>query len=259
MDLNLRAKTALITGGSRGIGLAAARALREEGCTVRLVARTQESLDQAKKLLGSAGQEVQAQACDLGQPNACERLQEISENIDILVNNAGAIPRGALIDVDSPSWRAAWDLKVFGYIDLSRMVYARMKMRQSGVIINIIGVGGERPSATYIAGSSANAALMAFTCALGGESVDFGVRVVGINPGMVATDRMVTLLKKDAERQLGDSTRWRELLRSRPFGRAAEPEEIASVVAFLASEKASYISGTVVTIDGGATTRQPPL
>src|SRR5690606_449637 len=116
---------------------------------------------------------------------------------DILVNCAGAIPRGRLNELDEARWRDAWELKLFGYINLSRSVYGRMAGRGSGVILNIIGVGGERPTAEYIAGSTANAALMAFTRALGGESVDHGVRVLGINPGLVATDRMVTLLSQD--------------------------------------------------------------
>jgi NAD(P)-dependent dehydrogenase (short-subunit alcohol dehydrogenase family) len=259
MDLNLRGKTALITGGSRGIGFAIARALSDEGCAVRLVGRSRATLEKAKAGLETDGRPASVHLCDLSAPGAHTRLAQAAEDVDILVNNAGAIPRGTVTEVDDPDWRAAWDLKVFGYINLTRMVYARMKERRRGVIVNVIGVGGERPTASYIAGGSANAALMAFTCALGGESVDHGVRVVGINPGLVATDRMVTLLQKDAEVQLGEAGRWRELLKTRPFGRAAEPEEIASVVAFMASDKASYVSGTIVTIDGGSTTRQLPL
>lgn len=259
MDLNLRGRTALITGGSRGIGLAIARALVEEGSNVRLVGRSIDALEAAKIKIDGGGGKASIHACDLSEPGAAKRLEQACEGIDILVNNAGAIPRGSVMEIDEEKWRTAWELKVFGYIDLTRMVYARMRERRRGVIINIIGVGGERPTGAYIAGSSANASLMAFTAALGGESVDFGVRVLGINPGLVATDRMVTLLRKDAQAQLGDPERWRELLRSRPFGRAAEPEEIAAVVAFLASDKASYVSGTIVTVDGGTTTRHPPL
>lgn len=259
MDLNLRGKVALITGGSRGIGFAVARALSDEGCAVRLVGRSHATLAAAKTALEERGARVSVLSCDLSERGALGALDSASADLDILVNNAGAIPRGTVTEVDDQKWREAWELKLFGYIGLTRNVYARMKARGRGVIVNIIGVGGERPTAPYIAGSSANAALMAFTRALGGESVDYGVRVVGVNPGMVATDRMMTLLKKDAQVQLGDSARWRELLKGRPFGRAAEPEEIASVVAFLASDKASYISGTILTVDGGATTRHAPL
>lgn len=259
MNLELRGKTALITGGSRGIGFAAAQALVNEGCEVRLLSRSTETLEVAREALAPAGVRVVTHACDLADPAALLGLGAIVEDVDILVNNAGAIPRGALTELDETTWRAAWDLKLFGYINLTRLVYSRMQARRRGVIVNVIGVGGERPTANYIAGSSANAALMAFTCALGGASVDHGIRVVGVNPGIVATDRMRELLMRDAEVRWGDPQRWRELLAQRPFGRAAEPSEVADVIAFLASERASYVSGTVVTIDGGATTRQTPL
>jgi len=259
MDLGLRDKVALITGGSRGIGFAAARALAEEGCEVRLVARSTQRLEQAKAELQRTGVRVSVQVCDVGDSAALQSLGALCEDIDILVNNAGAIPRGALTELSEAQWRGAWDLKLFGYINLTRIIYEDMKGRRRGVIVNVIGVGGERPTAAYIAGSSANAGLMAFTCALGGESVDFGVRVVGVNPGIVATDRMQTLLRRDAEQRFGDAERWRELLLQRPFGRAADPAEVGSVIAFLASDRASYVSGTVVTVDGGGTTRQAPL
>jgi NAD(P)-dependent dehydrogenase (short-subunit alcohol dehydrogenase family) len=259
MDLNLHGRKALITGGSRGIGLAIARALVQEGCAIRLASRDAESLDRASQTLVAIGGEVSTHVFDLTRTDDQSRLGEVADDVDILVNNAGAIPRGDLIAIDDSRWRDAWDLKVFGYINLTRAIYRRMKGRRSGVIINVIGVGGERPTSAYIAGSAGNAALMAFTCALGGESVDHGVRVLGVNPGLVETDRMRDLLLRDAEVQLGDASRWRELTASRPFGRAARPEEIADVVAFMASSRASYMSGTIVTVDGGSTTRQPPL
>lgn len=249
----------MITGGSRGIGFAIAQALVSEGCAVRLVSSNAETLAHAQKTLSSDGGMVTTHQADLGKAESIENLHQAYSDIDILINNAGAIPRGRLTEMSDAQWRAAWELKLFGYINLTRAVYEKMKERQHGVIINIIGVGGQRPNATYIAGGTANAALMAFTCALGGESVDFGVRVVGLNPGMVATDRMVTLMEKDAQNQFGDAKRWPELLVTRPFGRAAKPEEIASVAIFLASEKASYVSGTIVTVDGGSTTRGPAL
>lgn len=258
MDLFLRDKSAVVTGGSRGIGLAIARMLLAEGCGVTLMARSIDTLERAREQLQDAGP-VDICACDLADPHALHYLEPHLAACDILVNNAGAIPRGSLIEIDEDRWRHAWELKLFGYINLSRKAYTRMKERRSGVILNVIGVGGERPTGNYIAGSTANAALMAFTQALGGESVDHGVRVLGINPGMVATDRMITLLSQDAQKRWGDESRWQELLGSRPFGRAARPEEIASVAAFLVSDRASYVSGTIVSVDGGSTTRHPPL
>jgi NAD(P)-dependent dehydrogenase (short-subunit alcohol dehydrogenase family) len=259
MDLNLRGRRALITGASRGIGFAVARVLGQEGCEVRLAGRDAASLDRASGELAALGGKVSTHVFDLARTADQVRLAEVAGDVDILVNNAGAIPRGDLIALNDAQWRDSWELKVFGYINLTRALYARMKSRRNGVVVNVIGVGGERPTAAYIAGSTANAALMAFTCALGGESVDHGVRVLGINPGLVETDRMRDLLRRDAETQLGDAERWRELTASRPFGRAARAEEIADVVAFMASQRASYVSGTIVTVDGGSTTRQLPL
>jgi 3-oxoacyl-[acyl-carrier protein] reductase len=260
MDLNLDGRKALITGGSRGIGYAIAKGLVEEGCAVQLVGRNLETLELARASLVSIGGKVDIHVCDITDPAAFEALSSVIDgDLDILVNNAGAIPRGNLPSLPDPAWRSGWELKVFGYINLARTVYARMAERRHGVILNIIGVGGERPTAAYLAGSTANAALMAFTCALGGESVDHGVRVLGINPGLVETDRLRDLLTRDAQAQLGDASRWRELVSTRPFGRAARPEEIAAVAVFMASDRASYVSGTVVTVDGGSTTRHLPL
>ena len=258
MDLHLNGKSAVVTGGSRGIGFAIARMLIEEGCAVTLVARTDATLAHARSELEGIGP-LATLAVDLADAEAVARLGSELGTPDILVNCAGAIPRGRLNELDEARWRDAWELKLFGYINLSRSVYGRMAGRGSGVILNIIGVGGERPTAEYIAGSTANAALMAFTRALGGESVDHGVRVLGINPGLVATDRMVTLLSQDAAARWGNATRWPELVGHRPFGRAARPEEIAAVATFLVSDRASYVSGTIVSVDGGSTTRHPPL
>ena len=153
------------------------------------------------------------------------------------------------------AWREGWELKVFGYINLSRLVYARMKARGSGVIVNDIGNAGERLDADYIAGTSGNAALMAFTRALGGQSLDHGIRVVGVNPGPVETDRIVKLMKTRAKDWYGDEDRYKELMSRFPMGRAATVAEVADLILFLASDRASYISGAIVTIDGGITSR----
>jgi len=260
MELNLKGKTVLITGGSRGIGYAIADSMAGEGCRLRIVGRNPETLEAARAALAGKGAEVATHCCDLADPEATAAfLERLDPDIDILVNNAGAIPRGRLTELGEAPWRASWELKVFSYINLCRTVYAHMCARKRGVIINIIGAGGERPTAAYIAGSTANAALMAFTQALGGESVDQGVRVLAINPGLTETERMRALLQDDAQRQLGTMDRWRELTNSRPFGRAARAEEIAAVATFMASDRASYVSGTVITVDGGSTTRHAPI
>ena len=252
MDLGLRGRVALVTGGSKGIGLAIAKQLAAEGCALHLASRTPAALEAARAEIAMRhGVAVTPHAIDLSGPRSAEVLGEKCGDIDILVNNAGATPRGALDEVDEERWRKAFDLKVFGYINLSRVFYARMKARRRGVIINIIGNGGERVDYGYIAGAAGNAALMAFTRALGAGSIDYGVRAVGVNPGPVATERLVGLMRKEAERRFDDAERWREFEKTFPLERSASVEEIAATVALLASDLSSYTTGTIVTIDGG--------
>jgi NAD(P)-dependent dehydrogenase (short-subunit alcohol dehydrogenase family) len=250
MDLELRGKTALITGGSKGIGRATALMLTEEGANVILVARNPETLEATASEVRRRSQvSVRTMAADLSQQSEVERVAGAVSDLDILVNNAGAIPSGSLFDVDNERWRAAWDLKVFGFISLSRALYATLKARR-GVIVNIIGAGGERFDPGYIAGAAGNAALMAFTRALGKQAVRDGMRVVAINPGPVETERMTTQLKFRASKDHGDETRWRDYVSGMSYGRAAMPEEIAAAAAFLASPRSAYTTGTVLTIDG---------
>jgi len=252
MDLNLRGRTALITGASKGIGAAAAEVFAEEGCNLILAARDGASMEAACERL-RAQHQIRAVALptDLRDAAQLARLAEAGREADILVNNAGDIPGGTLEAIDEARWRHAWDLKVFGYIDLTRAIYAHMKARGAGVIVNVLGVAGERMDAGYIAGSTGNAALYAFTRALGGKSLKDGVRVVGVSPGPVATDRMVTLLKTAAKARFGDESRYAELTAGYPRGRAAHPREIADSLAFLACERSAYTTGVVLTVDGG--------
>lgn len=242
MDLNLKGKQVLVTGGSKGIGHACAEAFAAEGAKVRIASRNPQPGPDAK-------------AVDISQRGAAEELSRWAGELDILVNNAGAIPGGDLLRVDEETWRRAWELKVFGYINLTRLVYAGMKQRKRGVIVNIIGSAGEKLDAAYIAGSTANAGLMAFTRALGGASHADGIRVVGINPGPTATDRLLTLYKQRAETLLGDAKRYEELFTNMSFGRPADAAEIAAAVLFLSSSKSGYTSGCILTIDGGLAAR----
>ncbi len=251
MDLHLFGKRALITGGSKGIGRAAALSLAEAGCDLLLAARDPAALEAASSLVRSRHQvRVETVAADLSQTAEVERLAASAGDVDILVNNAGAIPPGTLLTVDNERWRAAWDLKVFGFISLTRALYPTLKSR-GGVVVNVIGAAGESFDANYLAGSTGNAALMAFTRALGRAAPADGMRVVGINPGPVATERMTMLLRARAERDLGDAERWAELTATMPFSRAATPEEIGDAVAFLASPRSAYTTGTILTINGG--------
>jgi 3-oxoacyl-[acyl-carrier protein] reductase len=258
MELNLRGKTALITGASKGIGRGAAEVLAEEGVNVILVSRTQADLDAVRDNIASRWNvRAEVHAYDLSDSTNVDRLVAQHAGIDILVNNAGAIPAGNLQEVDEARWREAWDLKVYGYINMCRRFYAEMQRRSRGVIINILGMAGERMDAGYIAGSTGNAGLMAFTKTLGGAASADNLRVVGINPGAIATERLVTIMHKRAQDRLGDANRWEELMKPLPFGRAGTPEEIGWMVAFLASDRSAYTSGTIITIDGGAANRGP--
>ena len=254
MDLELAGKRAVITGGSKGIGRAVAEVLADEGCDLLLAARDPAALGEAAAAIRARRQvNVTTLALDLSQHQAVLQLAEAAGAPDILVNNAGAIPGGDLQAVDNDTWRAAWDLKVFGFISLCRAVYPAMAARRSGVIVNIIGAAGEKLDPGYIAGSTGNAGLMAFTRALGRACTADGLRVVGINPGPVATQRIERLLRTRAQKQFGDPERWREYYEKMPFGRPAHSEEIAAAVAFLASPRSAYTSGTILTIDGGMT------
>ena len=244
MDLNLKGKRVLVTGGSKGIGRACAEAFASEGAQVLIASRNP----------GSDGRFV-SKAIDLAQRGAPEQLADWAGELDILVNNAGAIPGGDLLKVDEQTWRSAWDLKVFGYINLTRQVYGRMKQKRRGVIVNVIGNAGEKLDAAYLAGSTANAGLMAFTRALGGASHADGVRVVGINPGPIATDRLTKLYRQRAQSMFGDEARYEELFANMSFGRPGKPEEIAHAVLFLASERSAYTSGCILSIDGGLAAR----
>lgn len=252
MDLQLSGKRALITGGSKGIGRAVAEVLAEEGCHLVLCAREQAALDEAAQAIRSRRQvDVKVVSADLSSDAVVRGVAAEAGAIDILVNNAGAIPAGDLSAIDNDTWRKAWDLKVFGFISLCRAIYPQMKTRGAGVIVNVIGAAGERFPPGYIAGAAGNASLMAFTRALGSTSVGDGVRVVGLNPGPVATERSERQNRVHAQRLFGDAERWRDMFATMPYGRPAAPREIADVVAFLASPRSSYISGTIVTVDGG--------
>ncbi|MDH6268157.1 NAD(P)-dependent dehydrogenase (short-subunit alcohol dehydrogenase family) [Rhizobium sp. SG_E_25_P2] len=258
MDLRLTGKTVLITGASQGIGAGLARAFAEEGCAVRLTARSTDKLTALKADIEQAfpGASVSLFPSDLTEPGAAELLADAVGDVDILVNNAGVIPSGSLFDIDEAKWRAGWELKVYGYINLCRLYYPRMKATGGGVIINNIGNGGEIADPRYIAGAVGNASLMAFTRALGGSSLNDNIRVVGVNPGPVDTDRIYNMLKKRAKDVYGDEERYGELAQTYPLGRPAHIHEVTDLIVFLASFRSGYTSGTILTVDGGIASRR---
>jgi NAD(P)-dependent dehydrogenase (short-subunit alcohol dehydrogenase family) len=271
MELHLEGKSVLITGGSKGIGLACASLFATEGCDVHIVGRSSGALDAARRQVEKeTGRMLTAHCADVAQAQERETLAAILENTDILVNCAGAIPGGSLDDISLERWRWGWELKVYGYIEMTRMALANMRERGAGVIVNVIGIGGAEPRYNYICGSAGNAALISFTRAVGAETARIGVepdssgrrgnpaergsrvRVVGVNPGPTDTERMISVYRGRAQSQLGDGDRWRELLSDLPFGCPSTAEEIADIVAFLASDRASYLTGVVIDADGGA-------
>jgi NAD(P)-dependent dehydrogenase (short-subunit alcohol dehydrogenase family) len=256
MDLQLAGKSALVTGASKGIGRAAAQALASEGCNVILISRSAGDLAAAREQIRQAcNVQVDVVAADLADNSKVYELARDFPSIDILVNNAGAIPGGALLDIDEKTWRKAWDLKVFGYINMCRAFYALMKNRGSGAIINVTGNAAQTHDPEYICGVAGNAALTAFSQSLGSVSPKDGIRVISVNPGPVETDRLIGLMKKKAQDRTGNPENWRDLLKPLPFARGCAPDEIGAMIAFLASERCSYNSGSVVTIDAGLSAR----
>ncbi len=257
MELNLKGRVALITGGSRGIGFGVAQVLAAEGCDLHLASRSATDLEAARrKITDACHVDVTVHALDLSRIENAVKLVKACGPLDILINNAGAIPQGTITGLDDRIWREAWDLKVFGFINVTREAYRDMCAKKRGVIVNVVGTAGERPAANYIAGSMANAGLMAMSRALGAESVDHGVRVVAVNPGGTETDRQVVRWKARAKNELGDENRWRELTTGFPMKRLATVDEVASMIVFLCSDRSGYTSGSVITIDGGASWRK---
>src|SRR5499426_3746035 len=259
MDLGLTGKQVLITGGSKGIGLALAHAFAAEGAHIVIAAREKATLEKAAgDVRRKHNAKVAAYPADLSDADQRLGLQQAFPDIDVLVNNAGAIPGGSIADISLERWQEAWSLKVFGYIHLCQLYVAKMKARRSGSIINIIGMGGRSVRPDYICGAAGNGGLIAFTNALGAETPSYNVRVFGINPAATMTDRIVQLSRARAKTRFGDESRWQEALGADklPFGRIKTAEEVAALATMLAAPHVQYLSGTVIDMDGGGQWRQ---
>lgn len=259
MDLGLRGKTALVTGGSKGIGRAVARTLAAEGARVVICSRDAGALKEAAADVERAtGGHVEAVSADLSRREevtrvAAEALGRLGR-LDILVNNAGAIKAGDFLTTPDEEWLSGWSLKLLGYIRMAREVLPHMQRQGGGRIINVVGAAARNPAATYMMGGAANAALINFTKALADLGARSNVLVTAVSPGPVKTERWDSLMAQQAEaagQSVGDYVEERS--KELPLGRIALPEEVADVVCFLASERASFLTGITITIDGGIT------
>ncbi|HEV8501448.1 MAG TPA: SDR family oxidoreductase [Casimicrobiaceae bacterium] len=253
MKLDLANRGVVVTGGSKGIGYACAAAFAAEGARVAIVSRSRANLDAAAQKLPG----VHTIAADLADAAAARRAIDAAEQalgaIDVLVNSAGAAKRYTPAELTAEAWHAAMDAKFFSYIHPCSEALPRMAARGRGVVVNIIGMGGKVASPVHLPGGAANAALMLATAGLAAAFAPRGVRVVGINPGGTLTGRVQQGL--EAESRLTGASPQDILARQQqriPLGRFANPEEIANVAVFLASDAASYVTGAIVPMDGGA-------
>lgn len=253
MKLGLEGKSVLVTGGTKGIGLACAKAFLAEGARVAVVSRSQENVDRAlASLPGAIGV-----AADLVEENAAldaiDQVHAAIGPLDILVNSAGAARRTPPDELTPMHYRAALDAKFFSYVNMIDPVVKTMAGRGRGVIVNVIGNGGKIASPVHVPGGAANAALMLVTAGLANAYAGRGVRIVAVNPGITETERVEEGLKADARIAsiTVEEARRRGLARV-PMGRFAAPEEIAAAVLFLASDAASYVTGVSISMDGAS-------
>ena len=262
MDLQLKDKHVLITGGSKGIGLACAHVFLQEGARVSLVSRSAATLLEAVQELRvacpNAGKSIATFAADLKDPVAAlaalDQAEAAAGAVDILVNSAGAALMTAPDDLQAQSWHDAMDAKYFTYIHMMSPCIKRMGQRGHGVIVNVIGAGGKVAGISHMAGGAANAALMLVTAGMAAAYGPKGVRVNAVNPGLTLTERLKVSMAAGAK--LANISEDEALQRANarlPLGRVARPDEIANAVAFLASDKASYITGAILSMDGAVT------
>jgi NAD(P)-dependent dehydrogenase (short-subunit alcohol dehydrogenase family) len=258
MKLGLEGKVVLITGGSKGIGLACARAFAGEGARVAIASRAQENLDRARQTLAGEGFEVVTARADLSRPEDAQAAVAATEKllgpIDILINSAGAANRYQIDAYNAAAWQQGLNSKFLPQMHAMDAVRPGMIERKRGAIVNIIGMGGKSAQQVFLSGGAANAALMLTTTGWASALGRYGIRVNGINPGSTLTDRVQRGLQADAQAQ--GITEAEALARNQariPLGRFGRPEEVAAVALFLASDQASYVTGAIIPMDGGST------
>lgn len=258
MDLALNGRQVLIAGGSKGIGFACAQAFCQEGARVTLVARAQAGLDEASSRLAAQGFDCRTFSADLADARTAQDMVDAVYRdcgaVDVLVNCAGAAARTPFDELAPAAWHAAMQAKFFTYIHVLDPVIKRMGAAGHGAIVNVIGAGGKVASPTHLPGGSANAALMLASAGLAAAYGPRGVRVNAVNPGLTLTDRLGKGIAAEARLQQISIDEVMTGHRHRlPLRRIADPGEIAAAVVFLASDRASYITGAIVAMDGAAT------
>ncbi|HEX2173065.1 MAG TPA: SDR family oxidoreductase [Dehalococcoidia bacterium] len=257
MDLNLKGKRAIVTGASAGIGRAIAHGLAQEGVDVAISARRPEPLaETARQIAVETGATVIPLAGDMSRLEEVQRFVREAVaalgGLDILVNSAGTSSFGPFLDHPDEDWEEAMRLKYVSHIRASREAIPHLERAGGGVIVNIIGTGGKAYLRYHLAGGASNAALMLLTTGLAAELGPLKIRVVGINPGPVRTERYDKLIAALAryDNRTTDEVH-QEFLTATPTGEIPAAEDVAHLAVFLASDRARQINGTIVTIDGG--------
>jgi len=256
MDLQLAGKVALVTGASKGIGRAVSEELAREGASVVITARTEQQLeDTAREITAMTKQDILAVAGDMSKSDDVERAVKAAlgkfGRIDILITCAGSSPGGLLEDLTEDQWMASLNLKFMGYVRSVRAVIPHMRERGEGSIVLVVGNDGLKPSYWEMTAGVANAADINFASSVAEQYGRYGVRINTVNPGPVNTDRWDGLEKAFARDKKVDQAKAHELaISSIPFHRICEPQEVASLVVFLASPRAAFINGAHIPIDG---------